>query len=93
MASKIRETDIKIKYIVHSYYKLKKKYDINEIPNELTEEKQIKIKEKICIAEGDIIKLIGYNFNIIMPFDYLDILVRKYYRNKGIFFIKKIRNN
>lgn len=71
-----------MKNICFEYHKLINKiydYKINEL---LSDQILNKLKEQICIAEANVLKTIGFDFEITTPYDYLESLIRKYY-NKG----------
>ena len=69
-----------MKNICFEYHKLIKKiYQIKEM---LNDQLLIKLREQVCIAEANVLKTIGFDFEIATPYDYLEALIRKYY-NKG----------
>ena len=37
-----------------------------------------KIREKICLAETKLLRILDYDFEMVLPFDYLDVLVKKF---------------
>jgi hypothetical protein len=52
----------------------------------LNDQLLLKLREQVCIAESNLLKTIGFDFEITTPYDYLEALIRKYY-NKGRNFI------
>jgi len=40
-----------------------------------------KFKEKLCNYEMQILKTIGFNLDLPLPYDYLETIIRKYYED------------
>ena len=83
-----------MKNICFEYHKLINKIYDNKINEMLDDLILNKLREQVCIAESNVLKTIGFDFEIITPYDYLETLIRKYY-NKGklnllIFFINSL---
>ena len=36
------------------------------------------IREKVCIAESKVLKTIQFDFDIILPYEYLDTIIKKF---------------
>ncbi len=56
---------------------IKKVYENNDIL--VTEYTDNKVREKICIAETCVLKTIAFKLDIVLPFDYLDSLIKKFH--------------
>lgn len=70
LAGKMRDTDLRIKTIAFAYHKLTSQ--VYEAQNPMNDQILQAIKDKICIGEAKLLRTIGFNFNIQMPFDFLD---------------------
>lgn len=73
-----------MKNICFEYHKLINKIYDYKIMEMLNDSILSRLREQVCIAESNVLKTIGFNFEIPTPYDYLEPLIRKYY-NKGFF--------
>ncbi len=51
------------------------------------------LKDKICIAESKLLKTIGFDFDTILPYEYLDNVIKKFVPNdisEMIFYTSKV---
>lgn len=84
-------SDIKVKAITAAYNKVMQRIDKSSIqPNDEAIEK---IKNKICIAESKILKIIEYDFDIQIASDFLDILLKRFSKkeiSEQLYYITKI---
>ena len=84
LGSKMKDAETKLKYICFSYHKLISKCFHKKRIILLDDDLQYQIKEEICMAEFQLLKTIGFNFEYSMPYDFLDYLISNFYDNKGI---------
>lgn len=97
LAIKMRDSDPKIKQICFAYHKaMTKNYPNYKEP--LNDVILKKLKEKICIAESKLLRVLDYDFEVDLPYDFLDVLVKKFcdkgfrsiFNIENVFYITKI---
>jgi hypothetical protein len=76
----MKDNDTKMNKVCYAYIDIASKiYEKAESFNESTLKP---LRDQICIAESQILKVIDFEFDFKLPNDFLEILVRKYF-NKG----------
>ena len=72
----------KMRNICIGYHKIMAKVEKKDRAETLDEEKIQKIREKIIIHENKLLKVLNFEFDLPLPYLYIDKIVEKYFKSK-----------